>query len=60
MLDRQLKKFLAVEVDRMLTEEVIEPATTEWAPPNVFAPKKDGSLRFSIDYKKLNAVTIRY
>lgn len=35
-----------------------EPATTEWTSPIVFVPKKNGRLRFCIDYRHLNAVTV--
>lgn len=37
---------------------VIGPAITEGATPVVFAPKKDETLRFCIDYWKVDAVTI--
>lgn len=44
-------------VDEMLATGVVEPAVSEWAPNVVLAKKKDGSLRFCTDYRKLNAVT---
>uniref|UniRef100_A0A5S6Q0P7 Reverse transcriptase domain-containing protein n=1 Tax=Trichuris muris TaxID=70415 RepID=A0A5S6Q0P7_TRIMR len=44
-------------VDRMLRQGVIEQASGSWSFPVVLAPKKDGSLRFCVDYRKLNEVT---
>lgn len=37
----------------------MEPAQLRWAASIAFAPKKDGTLRFYVDYCKLNAVTKR-
>ena len=47
----------AKEVRRMLDEGVIEPADGPWASPVVLVKKPDGSIRYCVDYRKLNSVT---
>jgi hypothetical protein len=45
-------------IERMLTQGVIEPTISEWASPIVPVPNSDGSLRFWVDYRRLNEITI--
>ena len=43
----------------MFSEQAIEAAQSEWANPVVLVNKPDGSLRFCIDYRKRNALTVK-
>ena len=52
-----MRETVAKEVNKMLNAGVIEPTSTEWASPVVFVPNKDGSLRFCVDCRRLNAKT---
>ena len=42
---------------KMLDAGVIEPSVSEWAAPPVLVRKRDGGVRWCIDYRKLNDVT---
>ena len=43
------------ELDKMLEAGVIPPSVSPWAAPIVLMPQKDGSVRFCVDYQKLNS-----
>ena len=43
----------------MLEKSIVSPGKGSWASPVVLAKKKDGTMRFCVDYRKLNRSTIR-
>jgi hypothetical protein len=51
----ELKK----QLQELLDKGFIRPSTSHWGCPALFVKKKDESLRLCIDYRPLNAVTIK-
>lgn len=43
-------------VNYMLKQDVIRPRHSAWSSPVVVVPKKNGKPRFSVDYRRLNAI----
>ena len=47
------------KVQQMLASDIIRPSNSPWASPVVMVKKKDGSLYFCVDFRHLNAATIK-
>ena len=54
-----LRSVVENQVEDMLAKGIIRESTSPWASPIVLVRKRDGSFRFCIDYRKVNAVTVK-
>ncbi|GFW04614.1 hypothetical protein TNCV_2226321 [Trichonephila clavipes] len=52
------KEILKQEIDRLLSEGIIEECESPYASPVVLIPKPNGTFRLCIDYRKLNEITV--
>ena len=48
---------ISESIDSMQEQGVVKPSASPWASPVVLVPKKNGTLRFCVDYRCLNSVT---
>lgn len=53
------RRIIEDEIESMLENGIIRPSASPWASPITMVPKKDGSTRFCIDYRKLNNVVVK-
>ena len=47
------------QVQEMLRDGVVRPSTSPWASPVVMVKKKDNTMRFCVDFHKVNDATIK-
>ena len=52
------RQLVRDEIDKMLKLGIIERSDSPYAAPIVMVQKKDGTIRFCIDFRKLNRVTL--
>ena len=51
------RDVMEAEIQEMIDLDVIEPSISPYSSPVVLVPKTDGSVRFCIDFRKVNQVT---
>ena len=51
------RQEIARQLEEMQKNNIIKPSKSPWASPVVLVKKRDGTLRFCVDYRTLNLVT---
>lgn len=54
-----MQRVVNSELDKMLAQGIVERSNSPWSSPILLVPKRDGSHRFCVDFRKLNSVTER-
>ncbi|KYO48727.1 hypothetical protein Y1Q_0004109 [Alligator mississippiensis] len=56
-INEKVRQEITREITEMKGIGVIRPSVSPWASPVVLIRKQDGSIRFCVDYQRLNAIT---
>ncbi len=51
------RNTLLAHIEKMQVQGAIRPSQSPWSSPCILVPKKDGSMRFVIDFHRVNTVT---
>ena len=57
MVPRAYQQEVHLQIEEMLRRNIIRVSSSSWISPPVMVNKKDGTIRFCIDYRALNRVT---
>ena len=53
-------EIIKSHVEKMLANGVIRPSKSPWAAPVMLTDKKNGKIRFCVDYRRLNEKTVKW
>jgi len=56
---QETRRMIEEQVEKMLKADIIQKSKSPWASRIVLVKKKDGSIRFCNDFRKLNEITTR-